>query len=296
MEKINLEDYVYTGEGANGISYASRSNPYEMLKIYNAGYPVGNVVEELENARKLYGIGVPTPEPGVLVTDGERVGIRFRRIVGKRSYARMLADEPERIDELSRELAREYKKFHSIIPPEGLFNNVKEQYLRMLEADRSLTADEHEKMAGIIAGMPDGQTMLHGDMHLGNAISTLPEGASLESPHDIYFIDLQDVACGYPLFDFGMLHIMCHVSEEDFRVHDYHITGAQASRVWDSFIDEYFFSDDCLAERFFGPGQTPESVTEAIIPYTCIKCLLIGFNLDGIIPEHYVNYMRRNVL
>lgn len=295
MEKIDLNGYILTGEGANGVSYVSKTDPDEMIKLYSASFQVDSIYGEYENARNLYSIGVQTPEPGTIVTDGERVGIRFRRIRGKRSYSRMLADEPARTDEFAREMARECKKLHRITPPEGMFPIVKDDYLRMLETNRSMTPAERGRMAEFIRSRPDGAAMLHGDMHFGNLISTLPAGAPLSDPHDVYFIDLQCSTCGYPLFDLGMMYLICHVCDEDFRVHDFHITHDQSSKVWDSFVDEYFFAEDNLAEKYFGPGQTPESVTEGIIPYAGIKTILVGYNLDGRIPDLYMDFLRKNL-
>ena len=83
---INLNDYVRTGEGANGASYNHKTDPNIMMKMYFRNF--GAAALELELAKKVYNAGIPTPEPGDLVTDGERMGIRFKRIVGKKSYSR----------------------------------------------------------------------------------------------------------------------------------------------------------------------------------------------------------------
>lgn len=296
MERINLEEYQYAGEGANGMSYVSRTNPGEMLKIYNTTFPVEKISVELESARKLYRLGVPTPEPGELVTDGERIGIRFQRIAGKRSYSRMFADEPERTDELAREMAGYCKYLHSIPAPEGMFTSAREQYLQMLKADRTMTGEEHRKMEYFIQNMPETRTLLQGDMHFGNIISTLPKGAPLTEPHNVYFIDLESVAYGHPFCDLGMMMCICLLSDEEFRVHDFHVDGRQTRLIWESFIDEYFFAEDRLADKLIGPGQTPGSVEKAIVPFACVKFLLVGSNLNGIIPPHYYDFLRKNLL
>ena len=82
--KINLNDYVRTGEGANGASFNHKTDPSIMMKLYFRNYEAAAL--ELELAKKVYALGIPTPEPGDLVTDGERAGIRFRRLIGNRSY------------------------------------------------------------------------------------------------------------------------------------------------------------------------------------------------------------------
>ena len=91
---IDLNDYIRTGEGANGASYNHKSDPNIMMKMYFRNFEAA--AQELELAQKVYALGIPTPEPGDLVTDGERMGIRFRRLIGKRSYSRACGDEPER--------------------------------------------------------------------------------------------------------------------------------------------------------------------------------------------------------
>ena len=95
--KINLNDYVRTGEGANGASYDHKTDKNVMLKLYFHNFDAAQV--ELEMAQKVYALGIPTPEPGDLVTDGKALGIRFRRLEGKKSYSRACGDHPEHTEE-----------------------------------------------------------------------------------------------------------------------------------------------------------------------------------------------------
>lgn len=282
---INLDDYRQSGEGANGASYDCISDPDMMVKMYNVGYPVQPIFDELEVARKVYELGVPSPEPGEIVTDGTRLGIRFRRIAGKRSFSRMLADEPERTEEFSRELARICKSLHSFECPEGVFPDAKQQFRHMLEEITCFTPEEKAFLSGLLDGMPDGTTALHGDMHFGNVITTLPKGAPLSAPHGTYFIDLGYFAQGHPIIDLGMMANICFYSTEEFVMHDMHIGKAQAMQVYDWFLDEYFFSDDRVAEKWFGPGQTIDSIKDKLSGAYCIKAILITYNLGFKLPE-----------
>lgn len=291
MENIDLSRYRQSGEGANGASYNSLSDPSEMLKLYNVGYQMEPIIRELEVAGKVYDFGIPTPKPGELVTDGERVGIRFHRIAGKRSYSRMLADEPGRVDELSREFTRLYKKLHSTVCPKGLFPDVKEQYALFLEKDKVLNPAQKKTVAAFIDTVPDMDYCLHGDMHIGNVISTLPVGADLSTPHELYFIDIGCFGSGNPLFDIGMHQQVCLYADEEFRRHDFHVGYDITSRLWDSFVDEYFFAEDDLATKYFGPGQTPESIEKALKPYMCCKYLFMEYCM-GFLPEPLVSIMK----
>ena len=88
--KISLSDYVLAGGGANGESYDHKTDPSVMLKLYHAG-KIQQPLSEMLLARKVFEAGIPSPEPGeYVVTEDGRYGIRFRRIVGKKSYARAI--------------------------------------------------------------------------------------------------------------------------------------------------------------------------------------------------------------
>ena len=83
--RISLDDYVLSGGGANGESYDHKTDPSVMLKLYFPG-KIQQPLDEMKLARKVYDMGIPTPEPGdYVVTDDGRYGIRFKRIPGKKS-------------------------------------------------------------------------------------------------------------------------------------------------------------------------------------------------------------------
>ena len=103
--RISLDDYVLSGGGANGESSDHLHDPSVMLKLYFPG-KVRQPLDEMLLARKVYDLGIPTPEPGdYVVTDDGRYGIRFKRIVGKKSFTRATADEPERVAEFAAQFA-----------------------------------------------------------------------------------------------------------------------------------------------------------------------------------------------
>lgn len=284
--------YVQSGEGANGCSYDQIGNPEVMVKLYNEGYDTKTIFSEQEVAEKVYKLGIPSPKPGEIVTDGKRIGIRFRRIVGKRSYSRMLSDEPERVEEFSREFASYCKRLHATECPEGLFPDAKEQFLSLLDADKLLSQPEKRIMGDFISSVPDCTTALHGDMHIGNAISTLPFGAPISSPHDIYFIDLGYFSRGCPLFDLGMMANICLYADDDFRFHDFHIRGDLSRKVWDYFVDEYFFGPENLAEKWFGEGADKTTVNRDMGKFFAVKMLLVEYNLGGTLPPKEYESMR----
>ena len=165
---IDLNDYVRTGEGANGASYNHKTDPSIMMKMYFRNYEAAAL--ELELAKKVYAAGIPTPEPGDLITDGERIGIRFRRIDGKKSYSRACGDEPEKAPEFGREFAQMCKKLHAIHVDTTQFESVKDRLYRMLENNPDFTPEQKQKLHDFIAAAPDADTAIHGDLQFGNAV------------------------------------------------------------------------------------------------------------------------------
>lgn len=105
VKRINLDDYIQTGEGATALTYTSKDGK-TLAKLYNLGFEVDRAKEEFLTAQIVFEMGIPTPEPYRLVTDGERLGGEYELIKGKRSFARIISQEPERLEEISLEFAR----------------------------------------------------------------------------------------------------------------------------------------------------------------------------------------------
>ena len=238
---IDLNDYVRTGEGANGASYDHKTDKNIMLKMYFRNFDAAKL--ELELARKVYAAGISTPEPGDLVTDGKTMGIRFRRIDGKKSYSRACGDHPDRIEEYAREFAQLCKKLHSVHVDTSQFENVKDRLYNMLAANPFFTDEQKQKIHDFIAAAPDADTAIHGDLQFSNGIFVEENG--IRTP---YFIDLGDFCYGYPMFDIGMVYLCCFLNEEAWTQEVFHMTNDMAKRFWYAFAPEYFGSDANLEE------------------------------------------------
>ena len=109
---ISLDDFVLSGGGFNGESYNHKSDPLLMLKLYFPG-KIKQPLDEMMLARKVYDMGIPTPEPGeYVVTDDGRYGILFRRIVRKKSFSRATGDNPSNVAKYAAEFAEMCLKLH----------------------------------------------------------------------------------------------------------------------------------------------------------------------------------------
>ena len=265
---INLDDYVRTGEGANGASYNHKSDPNIMMKMYFRNFEAAAL--ELEVARKVYNMGIPTPEPGDLVTDGKQMGIRFRRIEGKKSYSRACGDNPERAEEYGKEFAQMCKKLHSVHVDTTQFENVKDRLYKMLDANPDFTPEQKQKIRAFIQAAPDADTAIHGDLQFGNGIFTEDANGKRTS----YFIDLGDFCYGYPMFDVGMVYLCCCLNDESWTQEVNHMSNATAARFWDGFAAEYF-----------GPDANMEEVMKEVKIYAGLKTLIIERDTHCAMPQ-----------
>ena len=249
--QISLDDYVLFGGGANGESYDHRTDPSVMLKLYFPG-KIQQPLDEMKLARKVFEMGIPTPEPGeYVVTEDGRYGIRFRRIMGKKSYSRATGDEPEKVAQFAAEFAGMCKVLHATHVDTTQFENVKGRYYRLLAENPFFTASEKDKLGRFIADVPDEDTAIHGDLQYSNAIFAGDRR---------YFIDLGDFCC--------------YLSGEAFIQETFHMPKQVAMRFW-----------DCFAPVYFGEGIPLKEIEEQIRPFAGLKTLIIERDTGCPMPE-----------
>lgn len=262
--RINLDDYVHSGEGANGESFFHRTDPTVMMKLYHPG-KVQQPLDEMIMARKVFDLGIPSPEPGEYVTDGVRYGLRFHRIEGKVSYSRATADHPEKVAQYAAEFAGMCRDLHKIHVDTASFENVKDRYYRLLAENPFFTKGEKDAIGRFIADCPDTDTAIHGDLQFSNAIFVGDKR---------YFIDLGDFCYGYSLFDTGMVYLCCCISEPAFIEEVFHMPKSLSVKFWEEF-----------AHAYFGADRPLKDIEEQIRPYAGLKTLIVERDTKRPMPE-----------
>ena len=263
--KINLDDYVLSGGGFNGESYDHKSDPSVMLKLYFPG-KIQQPLDEMLLSRKVYDLGIPTPKPGeYVVTEDGRYGIRFHRILGKKSYSRATGEHPERVQQYAEEFAEMCLQLHSVHVDTTRFEPVKERYFRLVSENPFFTPAEKDRLGRFIADAPDTDTAIHGDLQFSNAIFVGDQR---------YFIDLGDFCYGYSLFDVGMVYLCGCLSGEEFIRETFHMDKATAIRFW-----------ECFAPAYFGKDRPLSDIEEEIRPYAGLKTLIIERDAKAPKPE-----------
>ena len=266
--KIDIKDYVLAGGGANGESYDHLTDPNVMLKLYFPG-KIQQSLDELNRARKVFDLGVPSPKPGkYVVTEDGRYGILFHRIPGKVSFSRATGDHPERVQEYAMEFAQMCRQLHAIHVDTTQFENVKDRYTRLLIENQFFTSDEKDKLSHFIEDVPNTDTAIHGDLQLSNAIFT---------KYQRYFIDLGDFCYGNPLFDLGMVYLSCNLSDETFIKETFHMDKATAIKFWEAF-----------ALAYFGKERSLNEIEEEIKPFAGLKTIIIERDTQCPMPQFRV--------
>ena len=128
-ETIDLNDYVQTGEGGTALTYTHKTRP-TMAKLFNPGNEAELAEKEFLTARAVFEMGIPTPEPLRLVTDSQRQGVEYELISNKRSFTRIISQEPERLEEISLAFARMARELHETKADTTHFPSVKETLRR----------------------------------------------------------------------------------------------------------------------------------------------------------------------
>ena len=111
-QRINLDDYIQTGEGGTALTYTKKDG-LSLAKLYKPGFEADRTKDEFLTASTVYQLGIPSPKPYRMITDGERSGAEYELIKNKRSYTRIISQEPERLDEISLKFARMAKELHA---------------------------------------------------------------------------------------------------------------------------------------------------------------------------------------
>jgi Ser/Thr protein kinase RdoA (MazF antagonist) len=119
----------------------------------------------MEAARQL---GLPVPSPREIVEANGRVGLVMEAVPGDSMMAHIMRS-PERLSEFARRLAELHVAVNRLRAPADLpsFANV---LTRKIRHAARLDEAEREGVLALLADLPAGETLCHGDFHPGNLL------------------------------------------------------------------------------------------------------------------------------
>ena len=267
-KQINQNDYVQTGEGGTSLTYTHKTRP-TMAKLFNLVNEAELAEKEFLTARAVFEMSIPTPEPLQLITDGERRGVEYELIKNKRSFTRIISQEPERLEEISLAFARMARKLHDTKADTSRFTSIKERLHRFYQEKSDLVTEEYKERAlNFIDKSPDAETCLHGDLHIGNVIT--------DGRRDLW-IDLGQFSYGEPEWDLGWMWTICN--QMDGKRSDFilHVTPETLKAHWNIFIAAYLGTDDQAVI-----GQ----YTKRLMAYYAVRLpYMLDLQVQGRLPE-----------
>lgn len=270
VKRIDLNDWVLSGAGGVGVSYFHKTDPDIILKMDNREVSLEDVERSLAVARIAYGLGIPTPEPGEVVFDGQRYGQVFRRIRDKVSFARMCGEHQEMIPQLARDFAGVVKQLHSTKGTGTGLRSIKEVYGEMVRNNPFRPKELLDKTMDLLESLPDADTCLHGDLHFGNIIRA--DGKD-------YLIDISSFSYGHPYFDMAMMLATQRLAEINPALFFdlYHCPADQNINFWHIFNLEYF-----------GEGVTDARVEEMVMPFFAVRMITMESESGQKIPPENI--------
>ena len=233
MKQIDLANWTKIGEGGLGKVYRSNSDPSLMLKLSKFTDNKDEMLEEYELSKYAMEAGLSTPEVYDFATDGAHYGYTGELIRGKKSLCRIIADDPSRLEEMAHLFTRYAAKLHSI---KADASKVKSRMEYNVENLRKIKYLKQETLQGIIdeiRKIPETGTLLHGDLHFGNLITTGERQ---------YWIDLGKLKYGNPILDISQFHFVFNYLPVVCK-NIFHLSAKQVEAFYNAFVSEYYGPD-----------------------------------------------------
>ena len=192
---VSVEGCEVIGEGANGKVY--RIDQDNVVKVYKNADALADIQHEREVARLALVLGVPTAISYDVVRVGDSYGSVFE-LLNARSFARILAEEPERMAWCVKEYVDLLKKVHSISVPEGKLPSIREDALSGIRRMKDFLPQGYgEKLERMAEEIPESDHMIHGDYHTKNIVLAGDE---------VLLIDMDTLSVGHPIFELSQMY------------------------------------------------------------------------------------------
>ena len=262
IQTINLDDYIQTGEGGTALTYNHKDGK-TLAKLFQPSLAADNAMREFRINQVVYDLGLPTPKPIRLITDGTRFGAEYELIQHKRSFCRIISQEPGRLQPLSEHFARLARQIHQTPADTQRLPDMKQLVATAVDQLVNLPEDYKERVRRFLDTVPSATTCLHGDLHIGNIIT--------DGERDLW-IDVGDFAYGVPEWDLSMMYFSSHFLSPERCDNIFHLDPPTMAAHWDAFAPVYFGTDN---------KEALEAEVRRLQPYTAAKLTFLLCKLSG---------------
>ena len=234
FERINLDDYIQTGEGGTALTYNHKDGK-TLAKLFMPSLAADTAVRKFRINQVVYESGLPTPKPIRLITDGTRFGAEYELIQPKRSFTRIISQEPDQLVPLSERFAVLAKQIHQTPADTTRLPDMRELVGTWIDRLADLPDDFKARFHRFIDTVPSTPTCLHGDLHIGNIIT--------DGSRDLW-IDVGDFAYGAPQWDLGMMFYTANCISAERADSIFHLDNDMLRAHWKAFAPVYYGTDD----------------------------------------------------
>jgi uncharacterized protein (TIGR02172 family) len=229
---ISIEGCEIIGQGANGKVY--RIDPDTIVKVYYDSDSLPDIKRERELARTALILGIPTAIPYDVVKVGESYGSVYE-LLNAKSFAQLLAEDPNRLDEIIGMSVDLLKKIHGTLVDPGVMPEMKDVVLNWVDfLKMHLPEEQHAKLQKLVEEVPTDLHMLHGDYHIKNVML---------QDDEVLLIDMDTLCTGYPIFEFASIFNayqgyceLDHQNMMDFLG----ISFEEGTAIWEKTLKLYF--------------------------------------------------------
>ena len=266
VQRINLDDYIQTGEGGTALTYNHKDGK-TLAKLFMSSVAADNAAREFHINQVVYESGLPTPKPIRLITDGERFGAEYELISPKRSFTRIISQEPDQLVPLSERFARLARKIHETPADTKRLPDMKELVGEWIDKFENLPDAYKERFHRFLDTVPSTPTCLHGDLHIGNIIT--------DGQRDLW-IDVGDFAYGVAQWDLCMMYFSSHFLSPDRADNIFHLDNDSLKAHWNAFAPVYYGTDS---------KEVLETEVRKLYPFIATKLAFIVSKIrDGKAP------------
>lgn len=140
----------------------------QVLKLFHAWVDKEAVDYEFKASTEIFGAGFPVPKAFELLQFEDRLGILFEEIRGP-SMLGTVEKAPWRLFKAATDLAELHAGIHTCQAPLTLMTQ-RAQVSGWIEEAEAYTRAQKEEARAVLAELPDGNALCHGDFHPANII------------------------------------------------------------------------------------------------------------------------------
>ena len=270
--RINVDNCEFIAKGANGAVY--RYDDETIVKQYFNRDALPEIMQERENARRAFVLGVNTAIPYGIVRIGDGYG-SLTELLNATSVTKLIRANTEDLSQSVAYYIDTIKEVHAIETEEGELPDFKKWVLEWAEFLSAHLDDAHaQKMCSLIENIPDSNFIIHGDYHTNNV--TVQNGEPI-------LIDMDTLAVGHPVLELGsMFNAFVGFGELDKSSVEnfFGVDIETAHRFWHLSLARYLGTDD---EKTITDVENKAKV----IGYMRLLRRCIRRNADEVTINHY---------